>query len=115
MNARAAFLLVASVAVLPCCTSTPGSESERARDAGVSNPANGDSSAGGSEEADATPPASSSGPPVAGDKPNPSAACGSPARIATGQSERTIESAGVSRRLLVYLPEVELPRFGGQI
>ena len=36
--------------------------------------------------------------------PRPSSACGSAAIIASGLSERTIESGGVTRRLLVYVP-----------
>jgi polyhydroxybutyrate depolymerase len=36
--------------------------------------------------------------------PRPSAACGSDAGIAAGRSEITIESGGVTRQLLVYLP-----------
>jgi polyhydroxybutyrate depolymerase len=120
MKSRPDALLVAAwLAVLPCCTGSPeGSELEQGQGSAgsgagtsgseqppgsVTNPPRGNDSEDAEDPTTGAPEGSDSDPPedVAA---SPSSACGSRAGLAAGLSEQTLESGGVSRHLLVYLP-----------
>jgi polyhydroxybutyrate depolymerase len=104
MNSRSRWaLLSAFAAALPhCATSSKGTSAEPQDGAAIGNTepqdGSGGSSAGGSSAGGSSTGAASAGGSSTG------AACSPGTRIAAGQSEHTLESGGVSRRLVVHLP-----------